>query len=152
MKWEEKKKTIAQESYKMFVIYLKLIAFEYALIVKESLWIFLKRRKQKLQCNGLMSKHSNSFLIVFIVCHQFFFFCKTNFDVFTIFSKLLDLKKYVLLIEIYIPMERSNLSLTKYSIIWWKRRRKKQFFKWLQGHVSPNFLLFWVALVYGKIM
>ena len=101
MKWEEKKKTIAQESYKMFVIYLKLIAFEYALIVKESLWIFLKRRKQKLQCNGLMSKHSNSFLIVFIVCHQFFFFCKTNFDVFTIFSKLLDLKKYVLFIEIY---------------------------------------------------
>ena len=52
------------------------------------------KKKQKLQCNGLTSKHSNSFFIVFIVWRQFLFcFCDINFDVSTIFSKLSNLYK-----------------------------------------------------------
>ena len=47
---------------------------------------FCCKKKQKLQRSGLMSKHSNLIVIVFIVWRQFFFllfcFCETNFDVF----------------------------------------------------------------------
>ena len=45
-----------------------------------------------------------------------FCFCVTNFDVFTIFSELSGLKRNVPYMEIYIPMKRSILSLTKYAI------------------------------------
>ena len=118
------------------------------------------KKKQKLQCNGLTSKHSISFVIVFIVWRQFFLFVlflQDKFDVFTIFSKLSNLKKNVLFMEIYIPMESWTLSLTKYLIIRWKRRRKKLSFNWLQEVIFPQFFSCFEckyvlnALVYGKV-
>ena len=62
---------------------------------RTTLVVLFCKKNQKLQCNGLTSKHLNSFVIVFIVWHQFFlfYFCETNFDVFTIFSKLSGLKR-----------------------------------------------------------
>ena len=83
---------------------------------------FCCNKKKKLQCSGLTTKHSNSFVIVFIVWRQFFFgfvlfcFCETSFDVFTIFSELSRLKRNVLFMEIYIPMKSSILCVTKYAI------------------------------------
>ena len=59
------------------------------------------------------------FEFVFYCLTSIFFvlFLRDKFDVFIILSKLLNLKKYVPFMEICIPMERSNLSLTKCSII-----------------------------------
>ena len=45
-----------------------------------------------------------------------FCFCKTNFDVFTIFSELSGLKGNVLFMKIYTSMKSSILSLTKNAI------------------------------------
>ena len=45
-----------------------------------------------------------------------FCFCETRFDVFNIFSELSGLKGNILFMEIYIPMESSIISLTKYAI------------------------------------
>ena len=59
------------------------------------------KKKQTLQCNGLKSKHSNSFFIVFIVWCQFFLFCFVLWDkcwCFYHFSELSNLKKNVLFI------------------------------------------------------
>ena len=61
--------------------------------------------------------------LLFDVNIFFVYFYETNFFwiyIFTIFSKLFNfsnLKKNVLFMEIYIPIESSILSLTKYSIL-----------------------------------
>ena len=81
---------------------------------------FCCKKKQKLQCSGLTSKYSNSFIIVSIVWRQLFFsfvlFFRNNSWCFYIFSELSGLKTNVLFMEIYIPMKSSILSLTKYAI------------------------------------
>ena len=72
-----------------------------------------------------------TFKFVFIVWRQFFFclFLWDKFWCFYHFSELSNLKKiYILFMEIYEPMEKWNFSLTKYTIIRWKRRRKKLIF------------------------
>ena len=79
---------------------------------------FCCKKKQKLQCSGLTSKYSNSFMYLLFDVNFFvlFCFCETNFDVFTIFSELSGLKRNVHFMEIYIPIKSSIFSLTKYAI------------------------------------
>ena len=76
---------------------------------------------EKLQCSGLTSKHSNSFVIVFIVWRHFFLFCFVLFlrDKFWCFYHFLWafwVKENVVCMEIYKPMKNSILFLTKYAI------------------------------------
>lgn len=107
----------------------------------------------------MVSRRVKTFEFVFLLLTSIFClfcFCETNFDGFTIFSKLFDLIKNALFMEIYILMESSGLSLTKYSIIMRKRRRKKLSFNCLKRPFFPIFSCFesnyvLIALVYGKI-
>ena len=79
---------------------------------------FCCKKKQKFQCSGLTSKHSNSFVIVFFVWRQFFLFLRDKFWCFYHFLWSFWHKKYVLFMEIYImEMESSILPLTKHAII-----------------------------------
>ena len=96
-------------------------------------------------------KTLNSFFIVFIVNINFFVlfcFCETNFNVFTIFSRLSNFKKKMYFSwKIYIPIESWNLSLTKYWIIRWKMRRKKRYFNYNTSYF-PKFSLVLSANMY----
>ena len=83
--------------------------------IKQPIKLLLLQKEETLQCNGLKSKHSNSFLL-FDVNFVLFCFCTTNFDVFTIFSELSGLKGNVYFMKIHIPMKSSILSLPKYVI------------------------------------
>ena len=121
------------------------------------LLFFCCKKKQKLQSSGLTSKHSNSFVIVFIVWRQFFCFVLFLWDKFWWFyhfSELSNLKRNVLFMEIYIYKWKGKI---KYAIFYVKKRRKKLFFNWLQEVIFPQFFACFeckyvlIALVYGKI-
>ena len=85
-----------------------------------------------------------------------FCFCEINFDVFTIFLSFLILKKKCAF-HSWKYIYQWNLSLTKYTIIRWKGRRRKLSFSWLQEVIFPLFFSCFeckyvlIALIYGKI-
>ena len=84
--------------------------------------------KKKQNYNAMVSRQNiRTRLLLFLLFDVNFFvlFSRENFDVSTIFSKLPELKKNALFMKIYIPMERSNFSVTKYTIIKLKRKRRK---------------------------
>ena len=95
---------------------------------------FFCKKKQKLQCSGLTSKHSNSFVIIFIVWRQFFCFCfcfcfcETNFDVFTIFSELSGLKRKCTCHGNIYTNEKLNLFSDKICNFYVKKKEKKELF------------------------
>ena len=67
------------------------------------LLVFVCKKKQKLQCSGLTSKHSNFVCYCFLLfdVNLCFVFARQILDVFTIFSELSGLKRNVLFMEIY---------------------------------------------------
>ena len=105
------------------------------------------KNKQELQCNGLTSNVNIRirffFLSNFLLTSIFFvlFFCETIFHVFITFFELASFIKNVFFVETYIPMENSNLSLTKYTFILWKRKRKRWSFDGYKGSFFQNFPL-----------
>ena len=77
-----------------------------------------------------------------------FCFWETNFNVFTIFSELSGLKRKVIFIEIYKPMESSILSLTKYAIFMKKEEEKSYFLTAYKRSYFPKFSLVLSANIY----
>ena len=65
---------------------------------------------------------------IYFLFFVLFCFCKTNFDVFTIFSELSGLEGNVLFMEIYIPMISAILSLTKKCNLYVKKKNKRIIF------------------------
>ena len=66
-------------------------------------------------------------LLLFLLFDINFCFCKTNFDVFTIFSELSGLKRNVLFMEIYIPHNTNPFSnkICNFNV---KKKKKKIIF------------------------
>ena len=144
---------IVKENSQFFAIllYLCLIAFKnredalkrgkYRIVIwKKSAMRLLFLKKQELQCNGLTS---NVNIRIRFYWRQFFLFCfcETDFYVFTLFFKFANFIWNIFSVEIYIPMESSNLSLTKYTFISWKRKRKRWSLNGYKGSFSQNFPL-----------
>ena len=100
------------------------------------------KKKQELQCNGLTSKNSNSFLIVFIVWRQFICFVFARqilmFLPFSLSFRWLK-KKCTFHGNIY-TNEKLNPFSNKICNFYVKRRRIKLFFNCLQEAVSYTHL------------
>ena len=110
-------------------------------ISRNSVVFVVKRSKQKLQCSGLTSKYSNSFIIVFIVWRQLFFcfvlFLRDKFWCFYHFLWAFWLKnKCIFHGNIYIN-EKLNPFSNKICNFYVKKEKKKVIFNWLQ---EVNFL------------
>ena len=128
---------ITNTSLFWFLLNLYILYYRRQFVIFRTACYSIKQRSKLILfccCNGLTSKHLNSFLIVFycLTSIYLFCFCETNFDVFTVFSELSVLKRNVLFMEIYTSMKSSILSLTKYTTFLQKKRRKKLFFNCLQ--------------------
>ena len=95
-----------------------------------------------MQWSHVKCKHSNSF---FIATSMFFFFVlilrvlELDYYVFTIFFKLANFIWNIFFVEIYIPMESSNLSLTNIRLSCEKEKEKSYF---LTADMRSFFLTF----------
>ena len=104
--------------------------------------------KHELQCSGLTSKHSNSFVIVFIVWRQFFCFVfARQILTFSPFSlSFLNRKKCTFHGNIYTNGKVKPFSNKIYNYLVKKKKKKVIFWLIARSHISPIFLLFWVQI------
>ena len=101
---------------------------------------FFVVKRSKLQCSGNHQNIQICFLLFLLFGVKFC--CETSFDVFIIFSELSGLKGNVLFMEIYIPMKSLILSITKYAIFMYKKKKKKVIFLTdYKRSYFPNFSL-----------
>ena len=123
------------------------------------LLLFFVVERRKLQCSGLTSKHSNSFVIVFIVgrLFLFFLFLRDKFWCFYHFLWAFWLKRKCTFHGNIYTNEKRNPFSNKICNFYVKKKTKKKYFNWLQDVIFPQFFSYFeckyvlIAFVYGKI-
>ena len=100
--------------------------------------------KKKKNYNAVVSRQNIRMrLLLFLLFDVNFFvlfcFCKTNFDVFTIFSELSGLERNVLFMEIYTNEKFNPFSNKMCNFYVKKKKKKKKYFNRLQEVLFPQF-------------